>query len=234
VPFCERRYTISIRGEADGEIIYVGVEGHGVSSVWASVRWQEEREPRERRQTVPVFLSPMNLRWNETFRRFEAEFSTDFNEDLAAVKTAGFKTDGAPGWVWYSYKAAPLQNLRENRPASGLTITPEAREQFAPLAQMEANNAKLKADLAAHNKTLKKKLKIEEQEGKATPIPAKGYIDASDLPPLTAACVKYTPPPPPTALCIICKTPVYFYEKQDPPTCLWCELTVLDNATEVC
>lgn len=176
----------------------------------------------------------MNLRWNGTYRRFEAEFSTDFQGDLAAVKAAGFKTDGAPEWIWYTYKAGPLTKLRANRPASGLTITPEAREQYTPLVAVEEKNLQLKAQLAEHNKTLKKKLKIEEQEGKAMPIPTKGYIDASDLPPLPPVARLFTPPPPPDMKCIICAAPVYFYEKQDPPTCLWCEKIVLDNATEVC
>ncbi len=179
----------------------------------------------------------MNLRWNGTFRRFEAEFSTDFNGDLAAVKAAGFKTDGAPEWIWYTYKAGPLTKLRtENRPAFGLTITPEAREQYTSLWTVEEKNAKIKAELAAHNKTLKKKLKIEEQESKAIKIPEKGYIDASDLPPMPS----FVQPRPESSInlnapkCIICRGTVYFYEKQDPPTCLYCEKIVLDNATEVC
>jgi len=33
----------------------------------------------------------------------------------------------------------------------------------------------------------------------------------------------FVPPAPPSILCVVCKSPVYFYEKQDPPTCLWCE-----------
>jgi hypothetical protein len=175
----------------------------------------------------------MNLRWNPTFRRFEAEF-TDFQGDLEAVKAAGFKTDGPPEWVWYSYKASPLTKLRENRPASGLTITTEAKEQYAPLAAVEANNEKVKAEFAKHKKVLAKKLKEEKEEGKATPIPEKGYIDASDLPPMPPSNQKYNPPPCPKLRCFVCDSPVYFYEKQDPPTCLWCEIKVLDNSTEVC
>jgi hypothetical protein len=176
----------------------------------------------------------VNLRWNGSLRRWEAEFSTDFNGDLAVVKAAGFKTDGAPEWIWYTYKAKPLTTLKDNRPASGLTITPEAREQYTSLWALEQKNAELKAQLTEHNKALKKKLKIEEQEGKATPIPEKGYIDASDLPPQPPHIRLYTPPPPPKTKCIICGDPVYFYEKQDPPTCLWCEKIVLDNDGEVC
>ena len=174
----------------------------------------------------------MNLRWNSELRRFEAEFE-EFNGDLQAVKSAGFKTDGAPQWIWYTYKAGPLGKLREARPSSGLTISQEAREQFTILWAVEQKNAEMKAQLAEHNKTLKKKLKIEEQEGNALVIPEKGYLDASDYPLMPPHPTAYIPPPPPTTKCIVCAVPVYFYEKQDPPTCLWCETTVLDP-DEVC
>jgi hypothetical protein len=184
----------------------------------------------------------VNLRWNPTQRRFEAEFE-EFQGDLAAVKAAGFKTDGAPEWIWYTYKAGPLGKLRENRPPSGLTITPEAKEQFASLWAVEQKNAELKAQLAEHTKALKKKLKIEEQDAKASAGPqmkmcAEGYmcLSAEDLPP-KPPFVQPRPqgnPNPDAPRCVICKTSVYFYEKQDPPTCLWCEKIVLDNASEVC
>jgi hypothetical protein len=174
----------------------------------------------------------MNLRWNPTQRRFEAEFSTDFNGDLAAVKAAGFKTDGAPEWIWYTYKAGPLTKLRTQRPAL-LTISPEAREQYTALSTVEENNAKVKAELAVHKKELKKKLKIEEGSSELE-IPEKGYIDASDLPPQKSLCIAFQIPPPPDTKCIICEDSVYFYEKQDPPTCIWCEKLVLDKIDEVC
>lgn len=182
----------------------------------------------------------MNLRWNGSYRRFEAEFSADFNGDLAAIKAAGFKTDGPPEWVWYSYKAEPLTKLRENRPASGLTITPEARGQFTPMVAMEANNAKLKAELAAHNKTLKKKLKTADQDTKASAGPKmkmceEGYlcISVEDLPPKPP--YQNTKAPPWTGpRCTICDFPLLPFELHDPNVCMWCEKIVLDNATEVC
>lgn len=176
----------------------------------------------------------MNLRWNSELSRFEAEFSTDFHGDLAAVKAAGFKTEGAPQWVWYTFKAGPLGKLREARPSSGLTISPEAREQFTSLWAIEKKNAEIKAQFAEHSKALKKNLKTQKQDATATKIPEKGYIDASDLPPAEAAYTPYVPPPPPTTKCIVCSCPVYFYERQDPPTCLFCEKIVLDNSAEVC
>jgi hypothetical protein len=175
----------------------------------------------------------MNLRWNGSLRRFEAEFS-DFSGDLTAVKAAGFKTTGAPQWVWYSVKAAPLTKLRENRPASGLTITPDAREQYTALLKVDESNAPVKAALEAHKKTLKKRAKIVEQEKNAVVIPEKGYIDASDLPPQPTHVKLYTPPPPPDTRCIICGDPVYFYEQLNPPACLWCSKICLDNVSEVC
>lgn len=176
----------------------------------------------------------MNLRWNGTFRRFEVEFSSDFQGDLAAVKAVGFKTDGAPEWIWHTQKVTVLQKLRENRPASGLTITPEARAQYTPLAELEEKNAKIKAALAVHTKEQKKKLENAKKDANALVVPEKGYIGAEDLPPQPVRATAYNPPPPPTTKCIICADPIYFYEKQDPPTCLWCEIIVLDNATEVC
>jgi len=165
-------------------------------------------------------------------RRFEAEFS-DFEGDLAAVKAAGFKTDGPPEWIWYTYKSSPLTKLRTHRPASGLTISAEAREQYTALSPVEENNAKIKVELAKANKELKKTLK--EDEGKTSlVVPVKGYIGAEDLPPMPLSEKHYVPPPPPETTCIICKAPVYPYELQNPPTCLWCEKIVLDNSEGVC
>lgn len=173
----------------------------------------------------------MNLRWNPGFRRFEAEFS-DFQSDLETVKAAGFKTDGPPEWIWYSYKAEPLTKLK-GRP--GLTITPEAKAQYAPLAAVEANNAKVKAELALHKKELKKTLK--ENEGKtALVIPPKGYISACDLPPMPPPDRPFARPAPPDTKCIICQQPVYEYEYAAgaPLICLWDQKIVLDNSADVC
>jgi hypothetical protein len=177
----------------------------------------------------------MNLRWNVSLSRFEAEFA-DFQSDLAAVKAAGFKTDGPPEWIWHTSKAGPLTKLRLERPASGLTISPDARLQYTSLATVEENNARVKAELAGHTKALKKKLKVEvEQVTNAVHIPPKGYIDASDLLPYVSVCKPSNPSPnKSSAACIICGDPVWFFEKQDPPTCLWCEKIVLDNSVDVC
>jgi len=174
----------------------------------------------------------VNLRWNG---RFEAEFSSDFQGDLAAVKAAGFKSDTSSGvWIWHTSKAGPLTKLRETRPPSGLTITPEAKSQYIPLAEMEEKNSKIKTEAKEYSKSIKKKRDVVEQIKRALVIPEKGYIEASDLPPMPPNPKKYVPPPPPDTLCIICGAPVYFYELQSPPTCLWDEKLVLDFSNEVC
>lgn len=175
----------------------------------------------------------MNLRWNSVQRRFEAEFSSDFNGDLAAVKAAGFKTDGAPLWTWHTSKAGPLTKLRTLRPGL-LTISPEARAQYTPMAAMEEKNAEIKAEARKHDKVRKKKQKVVEQVEYAFDIPEKGYLDVEDLPPMPPFVHTFVPPPPPDTKCIICGAPVYFYEKQDPLTCLYCEKIVLDIVDEVC
>jgi hypothetical protein len=178
----------------------------------------------------------VNLRWDASFQRFIAEFS-DFNQDLAAVKAAGFKTEGAPQWIWHSYKAEPLHKLKGT---PGLTITPEARKQYTALWAVEENNAKVKAELASHKKALQKKLKIEKADIENPPIALKmcelGFmaVSTADLPAMPPFESKYTPASPPELKCIICAAPVYFYEKQDPPVCLWDEKIVLDNISEVC
>ena len=174
----------------------------------------------------------MNLRWNG---RFEAEFSSDFQGDLEAVKAAGFKPDTSTGvWIWYTSKAGPLTKLRETRPPSGLTITPEAKSQYAPLAAMEAKNAEIKAEAKEYNKSVKKKRDVVQQIKHALVIPEKGYIDKEDLSPQPPQVNKYVPPPPPDTKCIICGAPVYFYELQNPPVCMWDEKIVLDKSDDVC
>jgi hypothetical protein len=174
----------------------------------------------------------VNLRWNG---RFEAEFSADFQGDLAAVKAAGFKPDTTSGaWVWWTAKASVLGKLRENRPASGLTIAADAKAHYASIAEMEAKNSKIKAEAKEYTKSVKKKRDVTEQIKHAPVIPAKGYIDKEDLSPQPPQVNKYVPPPPPDTKCIICGAPVYFYELQNPPVCMWDEKIVLDKSDDVC
>lgn len=183
----------------------------------------------------------MNLRWNGTFNRFEAEFSTDFQGDLAAVKSTGFKTDGAPQWIWYTYKAGPLTKLRENRPASGLTISPEARAQYTSLWATEQQNEAIKKQSLALQKELKKKVKIADQDAKAASGPQmkmcpEGYMCLSkeDFPLVVTTCPTYTAPVWDGPRCSICDSQLLPFEMHNPNICTWCEKIVLDNATEVC
>ena len=160
----------------------------------------------------------MNIRYNPTERRFEAEFS-DFNGDLAAVKKAGFKTTGAPGWVWWTAKIPVLNKLRANKPASGLTITDEAFSVYEPLALQEAKNDELRKLAAQAQKAQKK------AENSSNWLPeGKDSLGREDLPPHPPSDPRFTPPPPPDTLCSCCDQPVYFYELQGVfPLCLWCE-----------
>jgi hypothetical protein len=176
----------------------------------------------------------LNIRWDET-KGFIAEFSTDFNGDLAAVKNAGFKCDGPPAWTWWTAKLASLNKLRENKPISGLTINESAFQQYARLSEIEAKNAEARkafAPVAEEQKKAKKQRKREEEKERAYTtlvIPSKpgelyDFLGAEDLPPLPPFELKNLPPPWTGPRCVYCRQPVYPYEKQEPiPTCLWCE-----------
>lgn len=171
----------------------------------------------------------MNLRWDTVERVFIAEFSQDFSGDLAAVKAAGFRPLGVPPpWIWHApvpgIKA--LNRLRENRPASGLTITPEALAVYQPMAELDKQNAIVKAQLNEIKKKQKKEQKLKAQEAATTQVPeGKMWIGPEDLPPMPPFVSSHViSTPTPTLLCHTCSQPVYFYELQNPPTCLWCEI----------
>jgi hypothetical protein len=181
----------------------------------------------------------MNLRWNPDLRRFEAEFGTDFRIEQPLTKAAGFKTTGPPSWVWYSIKAAPLTKLREDKPPV-LTISPEARAEYTRLKEVEDRNVATKAQLAAHTKELKKKLKLDKQD---TMKPDE-YMDEV----LGFVCCRVLPKPAPpvssydkvkiipTERCVVCKEYLFEYEYSPtgPKVCMWCWKNVLDNADDVC
>ena len=175
----------------------------------------------------------MNIIYNAQYGRFEAQFSTDFNGDLAAVKTAGFKCDGPPSWIWWTVKLASLNKLRENKPISGLTINESAYQQYVRLSEIEAKNetarkefAPLKEKQEKEKKQRKREEQIERVYHKVV-IPRKpgelyDFIGAEDLPPMPPH--QFPERPPWTGpRCAHCKQPVYLYEKQEPPECLWCE-----------
>lgn len=168
----------------------------------------------------------MNIRWSPDRRQFEAEFSADFAGDLEAVKAAGFRTTGAPEWLWYAPPPGikALERLRAKKPASGLTITPEAFAVYRPLAEQDAKNTEVRKAAALLTKANKKQKIEREREvigGEAMPAD-KEYITAADLPPMPPSENRYTPPPPPAERCQSCQAPLYFYESKD--LCLFCEL----------
>jgi hypothetical protein len=163
----------------------------------------------------------MNIRWNAAESRFEAEFSSDFTGDLEAVKIAKFHTDGPPSWVWYAPPPgiAALNRLRLNRPASGLTITPEALAVFEPLAQQEIKNAEIRKQLAEQRKQAKKK-----QSPKSNwLLPGKEYLGAEDLPAAPPFVPLYTVSKiAPVGACRVCKDPTFGWPDLI-DLCLYCE-----------
>ncbi len=181
----------------------------------------------------------MNIRYNPHLG-FVAEFTTDFNGDLAAVKAAGFRTTGPTDWIWYAAKLPVLDKLRANKPASGLTISEEAYVEYTRLTEMERVNAAARAQFAPiaekqkKEKKERKKKEIKEQNSSIIVIPPKpdscfDYIGAEDLPPMPPFEHKHAPQPHAGPWCYVCAAPVYFYEKQEPtPICLFCEIRV-DN-----
>ncbi len=169
----------------------------------------------------------MNIAFNAAYGRFEAQFSQDFQGDLAAVKAAKFRCDGPPTWLWWTVKIAALNHLRENKPASGLTISEEAYAHYTRLSELEAKNAEARAlfqpikDKQTKVKKERRKEQVKEQNYTTLEIPEKGYIGAEDLSPQPALEKPYTPPPPPETTCYVCGQPTYFYELAD--LCLFCE-----------
>lgn len=167
----------------------------------------------------------MNINYNKVFARFEAEFSSDFEGDLAAVKACKFKTDGPPAWVWWTTKIDSLNKLRgKHRPASGLQITEEAYQAYVPLAELEAKNAEVKKAY--------KKVKRESKKKDNYLNPLTGFRDKEDLPPTPEFVWTLLKPEPPELRCIYCDAPVYQeYEKTEPwPACLYCEKIIEKSA----
>jgi hypothetical protein len=172
----------------------------------------------------------MKIIWNSIEKRFEAEFAQGifWASDKDSAQSAGLKCIGPPAWVWWCAKTTPLTELKENRPSSGLTITKQALEMYLSIKAVEDKNAEVKAQLLSAKKALKKQKTIEtasESEiydesfsyGRVKPEDRDIWINP------------YIPPATPTTLCSVCSTPVYFYELQDPPTCLDCEFPQLDE-----
>jgi hypothetical protein len=157
----------------------------------------------------------MRITWNPDFKQFEAQLSAGehWSGDQQAVKAAGFRTEGPPCWRWIAFRAAVLTKLRESKPASGIVITPEALEHYKRLLAQEDRNAEVRKALKEARKAAEK----DKQESGPE-------IDWDHVEPGESKIrIQYVPPPPPSLLCSVCQTPVYYYESQDPPICLDCE-----------
>lgn len=193
----------------------------------------------------------MRITWNQNESRFEAQFGTgnEWQRDQTAASSAGFHSDGPPQWIWHTHKASSLTKLKESRTSiSALSITPEALASYNRLHAIEQRNDELKAWAKEQKKKLAKeeeREKIEKQREEIgeecepeyearhyREIPeywkGKNEITRADLPAdVLARFVQHEPIPQrraePTGICVICAGLVYFFEKQDPPTCLWCE-----------
>lgn len=174
----------------------------------------------------------MNLVYNSTARRFEAVFEGNFQDDLAAVKGAGFKPDTSTGaWVWHTNKIPNLNRLRENKPKSGLTIDVAALDVYKQQADAWAQQEVVRKQLAEFRKKAKKAFKEAQQTANTPKSEGDCPMDGS-LPPCLfegkewkpPAYTKFIPPVHEGPFCINCKQPVYFYEIQKPfAICIWCE-----------
>lgn len=105
---------------------------------------------------------------------------------------------------------------------------------YMRLSEIEARNAEARKLFApVKEKQVKEKKERRKREIKnlkyvtvvIPPKPGQDYdhIAAADLPPMPPFEQKHKPAPHPGPWCAYCRAPVYFYEKQEPPTCLWCE-----------
>ena len=173
----------------------------------------------------------MNISYNPTDKVFTAEFSSDFQGDLDACKNAKFRTTGPPDWIWFAPPPGikALNRLRANRPASGLTISPEALAIYTPLAALEVKNEEVRKQLAEVKKKQKKdkKEKAEEVVGDSVLeglTEEKWWIDASDLPPSPPFVPTYVVSKiQPIGICKVCKEPTYGWPNLG-DICIWCEI----------
>jgi hypothetical protein len=154
----------------------------------------------------------MNIRWNSLLSRFEAEFTSDFQGDLSAVKAAGFKADTSSGsWIWWTGKVKVLQKLK---PASGRTMTEQAFAIYEPMAKIEEQNAATRKQFAA----VQKAAKIPAPE---TPND-KMWIGPEDLPPWIPLNATVVRAPLPIGLCEGCGEIADL--EQPSNLCFWCEV----------
>lgn len=176
----------------------------------------------------------MRISWNPEQSVFQAEFSQEhWSADLESVKAAGFRTFGAPEWIWYAPPPGikALNFLREKKPESGLAITELALEKYKNLKEQYDKKEEIKAALKEAKKAAKKQFEkaAQEEENRIALecMPEKGYLDASDFPPFPfPETHKYVSPEYPSVPCFICGCKVYLdsiFKTEPLPICLWCE-----------
>jgi hypothetical protein len=176
----------------------------------------------------------MLITYNTTEHRFELSLlsGAPWQAEMDLAKQAGFKCDGPPSWTWATSKALIVAKLKEHRPTV-LEITPQALEEFNKLIHQEQENQKIIDQVKELKKEQRKKeKKAERVEELLTSIPAywqgKDQIGREDLPQelieRLSKRTMLTIGKSSNTLCQYCHEPVYFYEKQDPPTCISCEL----------
>ena len=171
----------------------------------------------------------MRIIWNSIEVRFEAQLTPGplWTSDKESASQAGMKCIGPPEWIWQTAKCHPLSTLRENRPQSGLTITAEALQQYNKLKSQEDSNAAVKIQLETAKKALKKEQKFQQRLEKPPESDIEhGEFDYFKIEPVESRYVSPPNPTLPSLLCLVCSTPVYFYECQEPfPLCLDCEFS---------
>lgn len=166
----------------------------------------------------------MRIVWNETEKYFQAELIPGelWRDDKDSIQAVGFQTDGPPSWTWFTRKASVLNKLRDTPPQSGLAITEVALQRYNFLDQQERNKLELKKTYDKAKRAARKQSPDSEISGlHELVIPAKGYIDASDLPPIVSTWA-FVRPEPPDACCIVCGDPLYWFPDY-PDICMWCD-----------
>jgi hypothetical protein len=162
----------------------------------------------------------MRITWNPELKRFETLLSgSSFSADKDLVSAAGMNCTGPPDWVWHCSKAKVLQALRGK---AQMSISPEAMQNFERLRAQEAANAEVLKALRDAKKAQKRE-KAESGTGTGFEYDEDGWAIIEPGESQIWSRNKYVPPPPPSTLCGVCKTPIYAYECQEPPLCLDCE-----------
>ena len=153
----------------------------------------------------------MRITWNPLESRFEGE-EISVPSDIPFVRSAKWRTDGPPQWIWWCLKAS--QTGRPSRRRNHHLVC-ESRlpllEKFKELKEIEDKNAAVMAELKAARKAQKKEVRLEEVDSDFVTYGGQDGESRIWSKPVV---------PPPDLLCHVCLTPVYFYEIQNPPTCL--------------